>query len=246
MKLESIQLREIRLPLKEPFRISSGVVSERPILLLELHDADGHVAWSECVAGENPNYSSETIDTAWHAVQSWLAPRIMRAALDDPRAAAERLGEGVRGHAMAKAAVEMGCWVIDAQRRNLSLAEVLGGVREWVPVGISLGIQDTPAALVERAQAAQEAGYRKIKLKIAPGADIEFVAAVREALGPSGDDIVVDVFDGGTDGAGHALSNYAAHLGDHLDPAVVDFLTSVGQAGYAGPGSAVAVDVSVP
>jgi O-succinylbenzoate synthase len=185
MKLESIQLREIRLPLKEPFRISSGEVSERRILLLELHDADGHVAWSECVAGENPNYSSETIDTAWHAVQSWLAPRIMRAALDDPRAAAERLGEGVRGHAMAKAAVEMGCWVIEAQRRNLSLAEVLGGVREWVPVGISLGIQDTPAALVERAQAAQEAGYRKIKLKIAPGADIEFVAAVREALGPS-------------------------------------------------------------
>ena len=183
MRLESIRLREIRLPLKEPFRISSGEVTERRILLLELRDADGHATWSECVAGEQPNYGPETIDTAWHAIRSWLAPRILGQQLAGPGDAAVLLNDGVRGHPMAKAAVEMGCWALEAEGRKVALAEVLGGVREWVPVGISLGIQRSPAALVERALAAQVAGYRKIKLKIGPGSDIEYVAAVREALG---------------------------------------------------------------
>ena len=75
-RLERIVLREIRLPLKEPFRISSGVVSERRICLLELFATDGSTGWSECVAGEQPNYSYETIDTAWHAIREWLAPRV--------------------------------------------------------------------------------------------------------------------------------------------------------------------------
>jgi O-succinylbenzoate synthase len=184
LTLESIQLREIRLPLREPFRISSGVVSERRILLLELRADDGVTTWSECVAGEHPNYGPETVDTAWHAIATWLAPRVLGVALAGPEQVRGLLGNGVRGHLMAKAAVEMGCWGLEAERRQVSLAELLGGVREWIPVGISLGIQETPQALVDRAIAAREDGYRKIKLKIAPGADIEFVAAVREALDP--------------------------------------------------------------
>jgi o-succinylbenzoate synthase len=180
--VDAITLREIRLPLKEPFRISSGVVSERRIPLLELRHRDGTTVWSECVAGEQPNYSPETIDTAWLALTEWIAPRILGQSFDHPRAVHAVLQEDIRGHEMAKAAVEMGMWALYAQRAGSSLARLIGGVQSRVPVGISLGIQADPASLVERAAAAHRAGYRKIKLKIKPGADVEYVAAVRAAL----------------------------------------------------------------
>jgi o-succinylbenzoate synthase len=183
-RIARLELREIRLALKEPFRISSGVVTERRILLVALTDADGHSAWAECVAGEQPNYSPETIDTAWMAIREWLAPRLFGAELAHPREASSALSRNVRGHPMAKAALEMGCWGISAERNELSLSTLLGGTRDRVPTGISLGIQETPEALVERALAARKAGYNKIKVKIAPGADLDFVRAVREALGP--------------------------------------------------------------
>jgi O-succinylbenzoate synthase len=179
--IERVVLREIRLPLREPFRISSGVVTERRILLLEL-DSEGVIGWSECVAGEFPNYSAETIDTAWLAIREWLAPRVLGRAFDGPEAVAPVLDRNLRGHRMAKAALEMGAWELAAQRAGISLSRLLGGTRDHVDVGVSLGIQAEPAALVERAVAAARLGYRKVKLKIAPGADIAFVAAVREAL----------------------------------------------------------------
>ena len=184
LRLEKITLREIRLPLKEPFRISSGVVTDRRICLLELADADGTVAWSECVAGEQPNYSAETIDTAWYAIEHWLAPRVLGVAFDDASAVFSVLDRNIVGHNMAKAAIEMGCWDLAARQRVVSLSRLLGGTRDRVPTGISIGIQSNPAALVQRARAAYDAGYRKIKVKIQPGSDIEFVRAVREALGP--------------------------------------------------------------
>lgn len=183
-RITRLELREIRLALKEPFRISSGVVTERRILLVWLLDGDGHEVWAECVAGERPNYSSETIDTAWLAIREWLAPRLFSATLSAPGDAAGVLAANVRGHPMAKAALEMGCWGIAAVRDKVSLSVLLGGSRDRVATGISLGIQHSPDALVERARAAQAAGYNKIKLKIAPGVDIAFVRAVREALGP--------------------------------------------------------------
>jgi len=181
--IERIVLREIRLALKEPFRISSGVVSERRICLLELTDADGAVAWSECVAGEQPNYSAETIDTAWLAIREWLAPRVLGCTIEAPARVAASLDVGVCGHNMAKAALEMGCWALEAQIRGEPLSRVLGGVRDRVPTGISIGIQASPDALVQRARAAFDQGYRKIKVKIQPGADVEYVTAVRGALG---------------------------------------------------------------
>ena len=183
LTIERIALREIRLPLREPFRISSGVVSERRILLIELQDGEGTTAWSECVAGESPNYGPETVDTAWLAIRAWVAPRILGASIDGPREVHALLTRDFRGHEMAKAAVEMGVWALAAERQGESLSHLLGGVRERIDVGVSLGIQPTPEALVERAAAAHRQGYRKIKLKIQPGADVAFVAAVREALG---------------------------------------------------------------
>jgi len=184
LHVNRIVLREIRLPLKEPFRISSGVVTERRILLLQLQDADGAEVWAECVAGEQPNYSAETIDTAWHAITTWIAPRVLGRRFDAPGALRPALERDFRGHPMAKAAVEMGCWALAATRAGEPLARFLGGTQSRILTGISLGIQATPDALTDRALAARAAGYRKIKLKIQPGSDVEFVAAVRAAIGP--------------------------------------------------------------
>lgn len=182
--LTGIRLREIRLPLREPFQISSGVVSERRILLLELTDASGVTVWSECVAGEAPNYSPETIDTAWIAISDWIAPRVLGVGFAQPGDVHPALERDFRGHNMAKAAVEMGMWAIAAEQSGLPLARLIGGTRDKIATGISLGIQKSPAALVEKARAAINEGYRKVKIKIKPGSDVEFVRAAREELGP--------------------------------------------------------------
>jgi O-succinylbenzoate synthase len=184
IRITSINLREIRLPLKEPFRISSGMVTERRIGLLELRDESGITAWSECVAGETPNYSPETIDTAWIAITEWLAPRVIGHAFESPGDVFPMLERDIRGHLMAKAAIEMGIWGIEATRLDLSLSKLIGGTRREVDVGISLGIQKSPEALASRVKAALGEGYRKVKIKIMPGADVEFIRAARESARP--------------------------------------------------------------
>jgi O-succinylbenzoate synthase len=190
-RLDRVTLREIRLALKEPFRISSGVESERRILLLELEDAGGASTWAECVAFPRPNYTPETIDTARLAVREWLAPRLLGREISGAHAVHDLLARDIRGHNMAKAALEMGCWALEAEIQRTPLSVRLGGTRTRVPTGISLGIQPAPEMLVDRARAAVAAGYRKIKLKIQPGQDIEYVRAVRRALG-AGIDIMAD------------------------------------------------------
>jgi O-succinylbenzoate synthase len=184
LTLREIALREIALQLKEPFRISSGVVSHRRILLVELTDVDGIQVWAECVAGEAPNYSPETVDTAWLVIKNWVAPRVLGRSFQQPDDVFPALEQDFRGHRMAKAGVEMGMWALAATRESKSLSRCLGGTRDEIATGISLGIQETPAGLVERARGALAQGYRKIKLKIKPGSDLQFVGAVREALGP--------------------------------------------------------------
>lgn len=183
LHLDRIRLHEIRLALKEPFRISSGVEAERRILLLTLDDASGASVWAECVAFARPNYTPETIGTATIAIREWLSPRLLGRDLPGAYVVHDLLARDIRGHHMAKAVLEMGCWALEAEIAGLSLSRMLGGTRSRVPTGISLGIQDAPSRLVERARAAVAAGYRKIKLKIEPGRDLAYVAAVREALG---------------------------------------------------------------
>ena len=184
LRVARITLREIRLTLREPFQISSGLTTDRRILLLELEDSDGHIAWSECVAGERPNFSAETIDTAWLAITEWIGPKVIDRGVSHPSTLDAKLRSNIRGHHMAKAAVEMGMWVLWAEREQTSLSRVLGGTRDAVATGISIGIQENPDALIQKSRAALAAGYRKIKVKIRPGADIEYVGAVREAVGP--------------------------------------------------------------
>ena len=128
---------------------------ERRILLLEVSDASGAVAWSECVAGEAPNYSSETIDTAWVVVAQWVAPRVLGREIDHPRLVHELLERDFRGHQMAKAAVEMGMWGLAATMAGAPLARFIGGTRTEIATGISLGIQSSPEALIEQTRTAQ-------------------------------------------------------------------------------------------
>jgi len=189
--IRSITLREIQLPMREPFRIASGAMHDRPILLLEVEDAEGFTAWSECVGAAEPNYSPETTSTAWLALKEWLIPRVLGQRFADPRAVDEALRRHLRGHWMARAALEMAAWELLAHRQSKSLATVLGeaaGIapperRAKVAVGISLGLQDTMEALAERVQRELAAGYHKVKLKIKPGADVDFLAAVRKLVG---------------------------------------------------------------
>ncbi len=182
LRLSRLTLREIRLPLVEPFQISSGTMTERRIALLELHDASGASTWSECVADDTPNYTSETIETAWTAITKWVAPRVLHRDFDGPGAVYAELEKDFRGHQMAKAAVEMGMWGLEAERVGLPLSRLIGGTRTEIPVGISLGIQSAPEKLVEKVGKALGEGYKKVKIKIKPGKDIDFVRAARKAF----------------------------------------------------------------
>jgi O-succinylbenzoate synthase len=184
LRIESITLREIALALKEPFQISSGTQTRRRILLVQIRDAGGAEGWGECTAGEFPNYSPETPDTCWLALREWVAPRVLGRDFAGPEEIHPVLELNFRGHNMAKAAVEMAAWELTARAEGVSLSKKLGGTRDRIRVGISLGIQASPQALVDKARAALERGYRKVKIKIKPGADVEYVRAVREALGP--------------------------------------------------------------
>ena len=176
MRIERAVLRELPLELREYFEISSGGTKARRIVLLSL-EADGVTAWSECVAGETPGYSYETTDTAWHVLTRWLLPALVDTVVEDGR----QLNPvpWLRGHPMARAAVEMAGWDLEAKRRDVSLAELLGASRDAVPVGVSIGIQPSDEALVEKVDRHIAEGYRKIKLKIKPGRDVEMLAAVR-------------------------------------------------------------------
>jgi O-succinylbenzoate synthase len=178
MKIEAIHMREVQMPLAHPFETSFGVTTGRRILLIEL-ECEGFRAWGECVAGEHPYFSDESVDTAWPITESELAPRLLRANIDSAREIPALL-EQVRGHRMAKAAVENAVWDLEAQRQGVPLAKLLGGTREVIPTGVSIGIQATPEKLMETIAKETAAGYQRIKLKCKHGWDTAIFAMVRE------------------------------------------------------------------
>jgi O-succinylbenzoate synthase len=141
--------------------------------------ADGVSGWGEITALESPSYNPETTDTAWHVVSDFIAPVIV--GRDLPSSAdLPNLLTGIRGHSMAKAGVENALWDIEAQQKGTPLWRLLGGTRDEITCGVSLGIRPTAASLVEKVEQELSCGYQRIKLKIKPGKDVEFVAAVRE------------------------------------------------------------------
>ena len=177
MRIEQVSLREVHMRLKSPFETSFGVTQDRRIVLVEIV-ADGLSGWGEVTAGETPSYNSETTDTAWHIISDFIAPKIVDQRFESAADVAVFLGR-IRGHQMAKAAVENALWDIEAQQRGLPLWKLLGGTRAEIDCGVSLGIRESPEALVARVEQELASGYQRIKLKIKPGKDIEYVAAVR-------------------------------------------------------------------
>jgi len=178
MKIEMITLRELRMRLKTPFETSFGVTQERRILLVELV-VDGVSGWGEITSLESPLFNSETTDTAWHVISDYIAPMLIgksiAAASDVPALLA-----GFRGHEMAKAGVENALWDVEAQQKDVPLHTLLGGSRHEISCGVSLGIRETPERLVSKVKEELASGYQRIKLKVKPGKDVDFVAAVRK------------------------------------------------------------------
>lgn len=177
LKIDAIHLREINMPLAYPFETSFGLTTGRRILLIEL-ESDGLTAWGECVAGEHPYFSDEMIDTAWIITETELAPRLLEAELSGGGACPD-LFKPVRGHRMAKGAVENAVWDLEAQMEGVALSELLGGTRKVIPCGVSIGIQPSLSQLIDKIATELDAGYQRIKLKCKHGWDTRIFEAVR-------------------------------------------------------------------
>jgi O-succinylbenzoate synthase len=177
MRIEAITLREIRMPLVHFFETSFGRTYNRRILLITAH-CEGVEGWGECVAGEDPFYSSEWIDSAWATIASYLAPAVVGREIESGRDGAVLMGK-VRGHRMAKAAVENALWDAEARQKRQPLWKLLGGTRSEIPCGVSIGIQDSVEQLLEKIQTELDAGYRRIKVKIKPGWDVNALERIR-------------------------------------------------------------------
>jgi O-succinylbenzoate synthase len=178
MRIEEITLRELHVRLKAPFETSFGTVWERRILLAELR-SDGLSGWGEITAGEGPFYNPETTDTSWVIFCDFVVPLALGKTVLSA-ADLSALLDPIRGHEMTKAALENALWDIEAQRKGVSLATLLGGTRSEIPCGVSIGIQSSPETLVPVIEKELDAGYQRIKIKIKPGKDLEYISAVRK------------------------------------------------------------------
>jgi O-succinylbenzoate synthase len=178
MLLRKLTLREIHLPLVEPFQTSFDITTLRRILLLEAV-VDGITGWGESTAGEDPYYCYETVETAWLILRDYLWP-LARGREFATAGEVFDLFARVRGHNMAKAGLEIALWDAEAKLKNVPLAKLLGGAREEISCGVSIGIQPSIEQLVAKVEKELAAGYQRIKIKIKPGWDIEPVRALRE------------------------------------------------------------------
>jgi O-succinylbenzoate synthase len=178
VNIKSIELREIRLRLKHVFETSFGQTTERRILLVRVRDEDGAEGWGECTAGEGPFYSEEWIESAWSVLCAYLVP-MTRGQTVESASRVWDLMRRVRGNRMAKAAIETACWDLESRRLDVPLWKHLGGVHAEIPCGVSIGIQASPDALLEKIEQELSAGYRRIKIKIKPGWDAGIVERVR-------------------------------------------------------------------
>ena len=179
MKIESITLNHISMPLVSPFETSFGRETDRQCILITLQ-AEGWTGYGECVATRDPGYNYETTGTAWHVLKDFVAPLILGQDIVDAQDFQRRV-TGIRGHHLAKAGVEMALWDLLGKRAGKSLREMIGGMRDRVEVGVSIGIQESASALVRTVESYLEKGYRRVKIKIKPGRETEETAAVRRA-----------------------------------------------------------------
>ena len=177
IEVEQVTTRLVRLPLREPFETSFGRIDSRLIFLVSM-EAGGLRGWGEVVAMEEPLYSYETVGTAIHAIREFLAPAVLARPVADLEDLYGRFAR-FKGHNMAKAGLELAYMDLLSQLERKSLSSLIGGVRERLAVGVSLGVQPTLGGLLDRVDLYLALGYQRIKLKIKPGWDVDVVAAVR-------------------------------------------------------------------
>jgi O-succinylbenzoate synthase len=181
IQIERVVLREIRMPLVHFFETSFGRTYERKILLVEAI-GQGLSGWGEVTAGENPFYNEEWTDSAWLLVRDYVAPRVLKHNFECAAEVADRTAH-IRGHQMARGGVEAAVWDLEARQIGVSLAQQIGGgARAEIPCGVSIGIQDTVAQLIEKIGTEVNAGYQRIKIKIKPGWDVDVVREVRRVF----------------------------------------------------------------
>ena len=179
MKISTITLAHLRMPLLGHFETSFGRIDERECILITIQ-SDGLTGYGECAADRDPGYSYETTGTAWHILKDFISPLLLGQDVKDA-ADFQRRVAGIRGHPMAKAGVEMALWDLAGKRQGRSLRDLFGGTSEKVDVGVSVGLQESPQRLVQVVEQYLSDGYRRIKIKIKPGRDIDDARAVRQA-----------------------------------------------------------------
>jgi O-succinylbenzoate synthase len=178
MKIERIELREIRLPLVAPFETSFGRTAERRIILVKVF-SDGLAGWGECTVGEHPFYNHESTESCWMAIRDYVAPMVLGREIGSPEQVPQ-LTKLIRGNKMARAAVECAAWDLEARRQGKPLWQLLGGTREEINSGVSIGLEDNDAAMLKKVEKEVSAGYQRIKIKIKPGRDYEMIKAIRK------------------------------------------------------------------
>jgi len=177
MRIERVELRDVRLPLVHPFETSFGRETQQRVVIVRI-DADGLTGYGESAAGIGPWYSYETVETCWHVQRDFLVPLLLGRALGSADELTE-LFAPVRGHNMAKTGLEQAIWDLCAQAAGEPLSRFLGGERDRIESGVSVGIQPSVGALLDRIGAFVERGYRRIKIKIKPGWDVAAAEAIR-------------------------------------------------------------------
>src|SRR6266550_1344461 len=178
MRIREVTLQEVRMKLVAPFETSMDRTDVRRILLVQA-DVDGVIGWAECVAGEAPFYSPETADTAWLMLRDFLWPLIKEKDFSSADQVWDLLAR-VRGHNMAKGSLEAAVWDAEAKQKGVPLARLIGGVREEIACGVSIGIKESLDELAAAVQKELAAGYQRIKIKIKPGKDLEPVRRLRQ------------------------------------------------------------------
>lgn len=180
--VKTIELIEINLPLVQFFETSFGRTYERQIILVRVEDTDGDEGWGEVTCGESPGYSDEWTDSAWVTLEKILSPMVAGKTFESAAEVSDAM-KWARGHRMSKSSIETACWDLEAKKLGVPLWRHLGGVNRTIECGVSIGIQDNFEQLIEKVQVEVDAGYRRIKIKIAPHWDYEAIKAVREHFG---------------------------------------------------------------
>ena len=178
MKIDQIELREIQMPLVSFFETSFGRTTQRRIILVRVF-SEGVVGYGEATSPEGPFYNHESTGTAWHILRDFVIPRVLLASIEKPEDVAPLL-KPIRGHNMAKAAVETAIWDLHARQSEQPLHQLLGGTRRTIDCGVSIGIQESIADLLKKIEQELRAGYQRIKIKIKPGWDLDAVQAIRK------------------------------------------------------------------